>query len=57
MKYTFELIIKNQSKKEDILAIQGSGISRSKKGCLKSIRTSINKAIKQDLDHIEEFGE
>lgn len=57
MKYKYTLTIENVNEETTIMEVAGWGTSRSKKGCLKTIRRSITSSIKQQLDHLEAFGE
>lgn len=54
MKYRYRLIIENTTENQEILEIAGHGISKTEKACLKSIRQSINKTIREMLTDTEE---
>ena len=57
MKYKYHLIIEEDKEDGRILEIMGRGIARSEKGCLKSVRRSVNDSIKNRLNQIEETEE
>ena len=54
MKYSYEFIIRDEKEDSKIIEIFGRGVSRSTKGCLKSVRRDINSSIKSYIDGIEE---
>ena len=53
MKYKYRLIIEDTKEDVQILELAGAGTTRNKITCLKSIRRSINSAIKDLLETAE----
>lgn len=52
MKYRYKLTIEDVTKDEEILIVQGEGVSRNIEGCYKAVRRTITHSIKDCIDKI-----
>lgn len=57
MKYRYTFTIEDVNEETTIIKAEGWGTARSKKNCLKTARRDISSFIKEQLDHLEAFGE
>lgn len=57
MKYRYTLTIEDVTEEKTIMEVAGGGTARNKTGCLKTARRNITNSIKEQLDHLEAFGE
>lgn len=53
MKYSFDLIIRDETENKDILRLNGQSVAKNKANCFKAVRRTINGIIKQALERIE----
>ncbi len=52
MKYRYKLAIEDVTKDEEILIVQGEGVSRNIEGCYKAVRRTITHSIKDYIDRL-----
>lgn len=50
MKYRYKLTIEDAAKDEEILVMEGQGVSRNIEGCYKAVRRTITHSIKEYID-------
>lgn len=50
MKYRYKLTIEDATKDEEILIMEGQGVSRNIEGCYKAVRRTITHSIKEYID-------